>query len=197
MADAFGGGGKQALVGDVTNALRGVNVAKGDKTAEGGGGKAVIAYGNGGASVRTPGRGIDPSVAAAGAGIGKVNGGSVARASVAVAAPSIVKSADGGPSGRDMAKLGTFVRGRQAQLQYCYQDQGLAANPNLAGSVSVMLTLDPSGSVADAKVANRTWSGAGVAEAEACILQRVKAWAFPASSKSGTESYSFSFIFNK
>ena len=197
MADAFGGG-SSALVGDVTNALRGVNVTKGDKTAEGGGGKAVIAYGNGGTSVRTPGRGIDPTVAAAGAGIGKVNAaGSVTRATIAVAAPSVVRSADGGASGRDMAKLGTFVRARQAQLQYCYQEVGLAANPNLAGSVSVTVSLVPTGAVSEVKVTNRTWSGAGVSDAESCILQRVRGWSFPASSKGGAESYSFSFIFNK
>jgi hypothetical protein len=185
MADAFGGATSSALVGDVSNTLRGVNVAKGDKTAEGGGGKAVIAYGSGGTSVRTPGRGIDPSVAAAGSTIGKVNAaGSVTRGSIAVSAPSVVRSVDG-------------VRARQAQLQYCYQEIGLAANPKLAGSVSVTVQLEPAGSVSDVKVVNRTWSGAGAAEAEACIVQRVRGWGFPASSKAGTESYSFSFIFNK
>ncbi len=198
-ADAFGGGGS-AMVGDVTNALRGVAVAKaGDGPGTGGGGgKAVIAYGQGGTSVRTPGKGIDPSVAAAGAGIGRVNAaGSVARASIAVAAPSIVKSADGGPSGRDMSKLGTFVRARQAQLQYCYTDVGLTANPNLGGSVSVNVTLEPAGTVTDVRVSNRTWSGAGTAETEACILQRVRGWSFPPSAKTGSESYNFSFVFNK
>src|SRR5262249_54103816 len=72
--NAFGGTGSSALVGDVTNALRGVEVSKGGSAAgtsgSGGGGKAVIAYGKGGTDVRTPGRGIDPSVAAAGANIG-------------------------------------------------------------------------------------------------------------------------------
>jgi TonB family protein len=96
-----------------------------------------------------------------------------------------------------MSKLGTFVRARQAQLQYCYMDVGLAVNANLAGSVSVTISMDPAGVVTDAKVASRTWSGAGVAEAESCLLQRVKGWAFPPSAKVGTESYSFSFIFNR
>lgn len=196
MADAFGGGSAN-LVGDVTNALRGVSTAKGAKPEEGSG-KAVIAYGNGGTSVRTPGRGVDANVAAAGAGIGQVNAkGSVARTNIAVAAPTVVRSADGSAGTRDMAKLGTFVRSRQAQLQFCYQDQGLAANPNLAGSVSVTISLDATGTVTDAKVASRTWSGAGVSEAEGCILQRVKGWSFPPSSKAGVETYSFSFIFNK
>jgi hypothetical protein len=196
MADAFGGG-RTNLVGDVTNALRGVNTAKGGKADEGSG-KAVIAYGGGGTSVRTPGRGVDANVTAAGAGIGTVNGaGSVARVSIALSAPSVVRSADGGASGRDMAKLGTFVRARQAQLQYCYLDHGLAVNPNLAGSVSVTISMDAAGAVSDAKVASRTWSGGGVAEAESCILQRVKGWAFPPSAKSGTESYSFAFVFNR
>ncbi|MEA3244758.1 MAG: AgmX/PglI C-terminal domain-containing protein [Gemmatimonadota bacterium] len=196
--DAFGGA-SSALVGDVTNALRGVEVSKGAGAGgAAGGGKAVIAYGQGGTSVRTPGRGIDPSVAAAGENIGNVNAaGSVARTTIAVAAPSVVRSADGGASGRDMARLGTFVRGRQAQLQYCYRDVGLAANQNLAGSVSVAITLDAAGAVTEARVAQRTWSGAGAAETEQCVLSRVRGWAFPASSKAGVETYSFSFIFNR
>ncbi len=195
--DAFGGAGS-ALVGDVTNALRGVEVTKRSDADAAGRGKAVIAYGQGGTSVRTPGRGIDPSVAAAGENIGRVSAaGSVTRATIAVAAPSIVRSADGGASGRDMARLGTFVRGRQAQLQYCYRDVGLAVNPNLAGSLSVAVTLDAAGAVTEARVAQRTWSGSGVAETEQCVLTRVRGWAFPASSKSGSETYAFSFIFNR
>lgn len=195
MADAFGG--SSAPVGDVTNSLRGVSVSSADQGA-GGGAKAVIGYGAGGAAVRTPGRGLDASVLAAGSEIGRVTAaGSVTRASIAVAAPTVVRSADGGTSGRDMARLGTFVRARQAQLQYCYADVGLGANPALAGSVRVTVTLDATGAVGDAQVTNRTWSGAGVAETESCVLQRVRTWAFPASSKGGAESYGFSFIFNR
>jgi hypothetical protein len=197
IGDAFGGG--NALVGDVTNALRGVNVERGGKDAGGAGaGKAVIAYGQGGTSVRTPGRGLDPSVAAAGAGIGKVNAaGSVTRGSIAVAVPQVVRAADGGAGARDMVKLGTFVRARQAQLQYCYQEQGLALNPSLAGSVGVTVSLDPAGAVTGARVVSRTWGGAGSAEAEQCILQRVRGWGFPAAGKGGAEEYSFTFIFNR
>lgn len=206
--DAFGGAGS-AMAGDVTNALRGVEVSKGTGTGTGGGsggagagaaggGKAVIAYGQGGAGARTPGRGIDPSVAAAGANIGTVNAtGSVVRATIAVAAPTVVRAADGGSSGRDMARLGTFVRGRQAQIQYCYRDVGLPINPNLAGSLSVAITLDAAGAVSEARVATRSWSGAGVPETEACVLQRVRGWEFPASAKSGPETYAFSFIFSR
>jgi hypothetical protein len=200
--DAFGGS-SASLVGDVTNALRGVEVSKGigggtGSGAGGGGGKAVIAYGSGGAGARTPGRGIDPSVAAAGENIGQVNAaGSVARASIAVAAPTVVRGADGGASGRDMTRLGTFVRGRQAQLQYCYRDVGLPLNAQLAGSVNVAITMDAAGAVTEARVATRTWSGAGVPDTEACILQRVRGWSFPASSKGGDETYAFSFIFNR
>jgi hypothetical protein len=196
IGDAFGG--SSALVGDVTNALRGVNVDKGGKDAAAGAGKAVIAYGQGGTSVRTPGRGLDPSVAAAGAGIGKVNAaGSVTRGSIAVAVPQVVRSASGGASGRDMAKLGTFVRARQAQLQFCYQENGLSLNPSLAGSVGVSVSLDAAGAVSDVRVVNRTWSGAGSAEAEQCIVQRVRGWGFPPSAKGGVESYAFTFIFNR
>jgi hypothetical protein len=137
-------------------------------------------------------------VTAAGANIGTVNAtGGVTRASIAVAAPTVVRGADGGAASRDMAGLGTFVRGRQAQLQFCYRDVGLVANPALAGSVNVAITMDAGGAVTEARVANRTWAGAGVAETEACILARERGWTFPASPKAGSETYQFSFIFNK
>jgi hypothetical protein len=197
IGDAFGGGTTNALVGDVTNALRGVEVAKGEQSGGGGGRKAVIGYGQGGVGARTPGRGFDAAAAAAASGIGKVNAtGGVARASVHVAAPQVV-ARPGTRASRDMAQLGTFVRSRQAQLQFCYQEQGLLLNGTLAGSISVEVTLAPTGAVANTRVADRTWSGAGVAETEGCIMSRIKSWAFPASSAAGNETYGFSFVFNK
>ncbi len=196
IGDAFGGGSTNALVGDVTNALRGVEVAKGDK-AGAGGRKAVIAYGQGGVGARTPGKGFDAAAAAAASGIGKVNAtGGVTRASIRVAAPQVV-ARPGERASRDMAQLGTFVRSRQAQLQFCYQEQGLVQNPGLAGSIGVEVALAPNGVVATTRVTERTWSGEGVAETETCILQRIRAWAFPASSAAGNETYSFSFVFNR
>jgi len=196
IGDAFGGGSTNALVGDVTNALRGVEVAKGDK-AGGGGRKAVIAYGQGGVGARTPGKGFDAAAAAAASGIGKVNAtGGVARASIRVAAPQVVARPGERPS-RDMSQLGTFVRSRQAQLQFCYQEQGLLLSPALAGTIGVEVALAPNGSVASARITERTWSGAGVAETEGCILQRIRGWGFPASNAQGNETYSFSFVFNK
>lgn len=196
IGDAFGGGTTNALVGDVTNALRGVEVAKGSQAGTGGR-KAVIGYGQGGVGARTPGKGFDAAAAAAASGIGKVNAtGGVARATIRVAAPQVV-ARPGERASRDMAQLGTFVRSRQAQLQFCYQEQGLLLNPALAGSIGVEVTLAPTGAVAGARVSGRTWSGAGVAEAEGCILTRIRGWSFPASSAAGNETYSFSFVFNK
>ena len=196
IGDAFGGGSTNALVGDVTNALRGVEVAKG-QPGGGGGRKAVIGYGQGGTGVRTPGKGFDAAAAAAASGIGKVNTqGGVVRASIRVAAPQIVQR-PGEKASRDMAQLGTSVRSRQAQLQFCYQEQGLLLNPALAGSIGVEVTIAPDGAVAAARVTERTWTGAGVAEAEGCILQRLRGWEFPVSSAKGNETYRFSFVFNK
>jgi hypothetical protein len=196
IGDAFGGGTTNALVGDVTNALRGVEVAKGDQ-AGAGGRKAVIGYGQGGVGARTPGKGFDAAAAAAASGIGKVNAtGGVARANIRVAAPQVV-ARPGERASRDMAQLGTFVRSRQAQLQFCYQELGLLINPALAGSISVEVTLAPGGAVAAARVVNRTWTGAGVNEAEGCILSRIRSWGFPSSSAAGNETYGFSFVFNK
>jgi hypothetical protein len=101
------------------------------------------------------------------------------------------------PPGREVARLGTFVRSRQRQLQVCYEEHGLAADPTLAGTVAIEVNLDAGGTVMGARVTRRTWSGAGAAEAEACIVERVSEWTFPASSGDLPEKYAFSFVFAK
>ncbi|MEJ7811928.1 MAG: AgmX/PglI C-terminal domain-containing protein, partial [Gemmatimonadaceae bacterium] len=94
----------------------------------------------------------------------------------------------------DVGELGSFVRSRESQLRFCYQEYGLKANPNLAGSITVNISLGGSGNVTDVDIGRRTWSGAGASEAEGCIRQRVRGWKFPTSS-TGEGTYGFSFNF--
>jgi hypothetical protein len=200
--DAFGGGPANTtggMVGDVSNALRGTEVATTRGAAPGAQGKAVIGYGGGGQSSRTPGRGGLGTGLGTGTtgGLGGVGGGgSVGFATVKVAPPSVIRAENVGGPGRNVSDLGDYVRGRNSQLQFCYSEYGLKVNPSLAGSVSVAVTLTSGGSVTGVDITRRTWSGAGAAEAESCIRQRISGWKFPSSERGGG-TYSFSFSFSR
>ncbi|HET7585513.1 MAG TPA: AgmX/PglI C-terminal domain-containing protein [Gemmatimonadaceae bacterium] len=202
IGDAFGGSTPDragALVGDVSNVLRGVDVNRAGSAPAGSattGGKAVIAYGQGGQGSRTPGRGGFGTGLDSGAtgGIGGVRGGGgVGRATVSVTAPSVVRAENIGGPGRNVQELGSFVRGRQSQLRFCYEENGLKVNPNLAGTVTVAVTMTGSGDVTGVSIVRRTWSGAGADATESCIRSRISSWRFPPSDAGGG---TFNFPFN-
>ena len=207
IADAFGGRSGTGLVGDVSNVLRGVDVnsgagGTGAGTAATRDGKVVLGSGEGGQGSRTPGRGgiaggLGES-GGAGGGIGGVGpgGGNVSRTPVRIAPPRPIDAPAVGGVQRDVAELGTFVRGRESQLRFCYNEYGLKVNPTLAGSVSAAVTLTPTGSVSGVNMTNRTWSGAGASETEQCLAQKIRGWRFPASDAGGG-TYSFSFSFTR
>jgi len=199
IAGAFGApAATNGPVGDVSNVLRGVAVAN-NSTRAGAAtqGKQVLAYGQGGAGSRTPGRGDIGNGTGGTAGIGGVTGGGgFGQQGVRISAPRVVDAPSVGGVGRDVGELGTAVREHQSQLQFCYQEYGLKVNPSLAGSVTLSLTLTGTGAVTNAAVTNHTWSGPGSDAAESCILQRARAWHFPAS-QAGGGTFEFTFNFNK
>ena len=214
IGDAFGttrGAGSGGLTGDVSNILRGVAVSSGSGGTGGGrggvggggsGGKAVLGYGQGGQGGSTPGRGgfgggTGTGGGGGGGGIGGVGaGGGVTRATVRVAAPVAILTDDRAGAGRDVGELGVYVRSRESQLRFCYQEYGLKSNPSLAGTITVAISMTAAGSVTGVNINNRTWGGPGASETESCIRGKIQAWKFPASS-SGGGTYSFPFNFTK
>ena len=109
-------------VGDVSNVLRGVDVASGAPKPGAAVGKAVLAYGQGGQGVRTPGR----ADMGGGAGVGNlggvVGGGGIGHEGVTVAAPRAIDVPGlGGPT-RDMGELGTAVRSHDSTLAAAARD---------------------------------------------------------------------------
>ena len=213
IGDAFGtgsGSGTGGMVGDVSGILRGVDVNSGSGGTGGGaggsggggaGGKTVLGYGQGGQGSTTPGRGgIGGGIGSGGGGGGGVGGvgagGGITAARVRVSAP-IVRASDAPLGrGRDVSELGTFVRSREAQLRFCYVERGLKANPSLAGTINVAISLTGSGNVTDVDITSRTWGGAGASEAESCIIDKIRSWKFPSSSAGGG-TYGFPFNFTK
>ena len=201
IANAFGSSSASGgLVGDVSNVLRNVDVSSGSggtATANGAGAKVVLGAGEGGTGSRTPGRGGIGNGLGPGGGRGTgAGGGTVSRTPVRIAPPRPISAPRAGGPQRDVSELGTFVRGHEAQLRFCYNEYGLKENPSLAGSITASVTLTPAGAVAAANVTNRTWSGAGAAETERCIINKVRTWHFPPS-EAGDGTFSFSFSFTR
>jgi hypothetical protein len=209
IGTAFGtgsGSGTGGMVGDVSNVLRGVDVGSGSGGTGGGlggtgggglGGKTVLGYGQGGEGSRTPGRGGigggNGTGGGGGGGIGGVGaGGGISRAPVRISAPRPVDVPDIGRARGNVDELGNFVRSRESQLRFCYNEYGLKANPSLAGSISVSITLTESGGVTGADIGSRSWGGAGASEAESCIRGKIRSWRFP-SGNPGTYAFSFNF----
>ena len=213
IGTAFGtgsGSGTGGLTGNVSSLIGGVAVASGSGGTGGGqggrggggsGGKTVLGLGQGGEGGRTPGRGGfgggTGTGGGGGGGIGGVGaGGGIQRAGVRVSAPAPVRAENLGGNRRDVGELGQFVRSRESQLRFCYQEYGLKSNPSLAGTVTVAISLTGSGDVTGVNVTNRTWSGPGASEAESCIRNKIESWRFP-SSDAGGGTYSFPFNFTR
>jgi hypothetical protein len=194
ITNAFSGSAGSSTVGQPTNILGGVTLTPSGGATPETGGKTVLGYGKGGDGSLAPLRGGISS--GSGKEIGGVGrGGSVAHASQQVVVPPAI-AVDPLPPLSDVGTVGTFVRGHEAQLRFCYEESGLAANPKLAGSITVALTVAAGGSVTTASVTKRSWGGPGAAEAEACILRAVRGWRLPASGRAAS-TYSFPFNFSR
>ena len=190
--------GTGATTVDVSGILRGVDVnSRSDATDVKGEGKTVLSVGENGRGATTPGRGGSGGGIGTGdaGGVGSVGGREgVSAAQVSVRAPAVLVAPKTDGARRDASELGNFVRSRQEQLRFCYAERGLKINPRLAGTINVSITFAGSGNVTDAGVSNRTWSGGGAAEAESCILDRIRSWRFPpASAGGGTYAFPFNF----
>ena len=198
ISNAFssrGGSPDAGLIGDPRGMLQGVELASG--TGDVGAGsntKRVLGFAEGGQGSAIPGR-TGLGIARGGdAGIGGVREGrALGRATVDVSGPVAVTVTPPDVGGGASTEVGTFVRGREPELRFCYEES-LKVNPSLAGSVTVAITLSGGGAISDARVTRRTWSGRGAAEAEACMLRAISAWRLAGPGRgSGTYSFPFSF----
>ena len=199
ISSAFGqpgGSSSGGVIGDPRGMLRDVAVASAEgDLGRGADVKRVLAYGEGGLGSVVPGREGLGSGSGGGSGIGGVQGtGSVGRSAVTVRGPEVVPVGPL-PGGGGATALGNFVRGREPELRFCYEES-LRRNPGLAGSVTVAITLSATGSITAADVTRRTWSGTGAAEAESCMVRMIRAWR-PSDLDRAAGTYSFPFSFTR
>ena len=122
----------------------------------------------------------------------------------AVLAPAVAPSAapaarttSGSRASGGTATFGDYVRARQPQLQFCYEETR-AKHPKLAGSATVAVSLAADGSVQAVDIVRKSWSGKGFKEVESCVLSKVRGWRFPASeSPDEVRAQSFVVVFNR
>jgi hypothetical protein len=78
-----------------------------------------------------------------------------------------------------LEQVDAVVRSRQREVQFCFEESGLKADPELSGIFAMMLTLDTTGAVARVDPVRGEWSGPDGAAVETCVMQRARAWRFP------------------
>jgi len=129
--------------------------------------------------------------AAGSASFGRVQGSSsIAHVDVHVRPLPVVQAAPLGAETADATEMGSFVRGRVAQLQTCYERAG---GSDLAGVVALRVTIGAGGTVQSAEIARRSWSGPGASATEGCLLNIVKAWRIPFAAEGTTVTIPISF----
>jgi hypothetical protein len=78
---------------------------------------------------------------------------------------------------RDPVAVGSFVRARDAELQFCYLE-GVKSHPDLAGRLTVHVTVAGSGRVTATDIISRSWDRGRAKHVEACVLSRIQRWQF-------------------
>jgi len=141
----------------------------------GGGGTAL---GLGGLGTRGEGRGIG------GSGLIDLSGRGKDTTRVVPGKTIVV----GGLSKEVIAKI---IRSHQSEIKYCYEME-LQKKPSLFGKVAVLFTIDGSGSVSEANVAETSLENSNT---EQCMLARIRRWRFPEPQGGGLVTVNFPWVF--
>ncbi|MGZ6059046.1 MAG: AgmX/PglI C-terminal domain-containing protein [Myxococcaceae bacterium] len=87
--------------------------------------------------------------------------------------------------------IGRVIQEHQSEIKYCYETQ-LNRNPSLAGKVTVLFTIDGSGTVSDGQVSETTLNNP---DTERCMLAKIRRWKFPEPASGGVVKVNFPWIF--
>ena len=83
----------------------------------------------------------------------------------------------------------SVIRSHMMEVRACFE-RGLAANPELAGRVTVSFVISASGAVQSSTIANTTLNQAQV---EGCVTDAVRSWTFPAPEGGGVVTVNYPF----
>jgi TonB family protein len=81
------------------------------------------------------------------------------------------------------------VRRHLAEVRHCYE-QGLTAQPDMSGTVSVRFIISPTGAVTTSTISG---SSLGSARVEGCVATAVRRWSFPAPDGGGMVAVTYPF----
>ncbi len=84
------------------------------------------------------------------------------------------------------------IRRHQSEIKFCYEKE-LQHNTSLAGKIAVSFTIDGSGNISDAQIAE---SGVDNANVEGCMLERIRRWKFPEPQGGGVVVVTFPWVFS-
>lgn len=95
-------------------------------------------------------------------------------------------------NGLDKDVVMSVIRRHQSEIKFCYEKE-LQQNAKLAGKIAVTWTIDASGTISDAQVAE---SGIDNPNVEACMLERIRRWKFPEPKGGGVVVITFPWVFH-
>lgn len=87
--------------------------------------------------------------------------------------------------------VAAYMNSKAGAIKACYQ-KGLQSNPDLSGSIKVRFLIQPSGSIAGAKMES---SSLGAESVETCIMNNIKSWKFPQAKNGGGTTVSKTWSF--
>ncbi len=91
----------------------------------------------------------------------------------------------------ERAIIGKVISRHANEIRYCYEVE-LNKEPNLAGKIGVSFTIDPTGAVSDANIAQTTLNNNNV---EQCVLTRIRRWKFPEPKGGGVCVINYPWVF--
>lgn len=188
LLKALSGTGSQLAGGGALGAASAVGhldgPAVGDARGTLGLGLRGTAQGGGGLSTDTVGVGpVDSKGRGFGEGAGKLGG--VGKSELGIDEPASVSG------GLDREVIRRVILSHRVQIRYCYEKQ-LAANPSLAGKVSIEFVIAADGRVTTARVAEQTLADPEVGR---CIQSKVRTWTFPKPKGGGVVVVTYPFLF--
>lgn len=182
-SNVFGPGG---LGTGINNALGGMQggAGMGDAGGVGGLGSRGTGPGGGGTGLGLGGLGTK------GSGRGRGGGGGIDLGGRGKATTRIIPGRTTVVGGLFKEVIGRVIRRHWNEIKYCYERE-LQKDPNLQGKVSVMFTIDGTGGVIDASVAEDTVGKA----VSSCMTQRIRRWRFPEPQGGGQVIVTYPWVF--
>jgi TonB family protein len=193
MSGLFGGGAASTVFGSgglgsgINNALGGLTGGAGVGDAQGIGGLGArgSSSGGGGAGLGVGGLGTKGLGQGSG-GYGTSDLGGKGKETTRIIPGNVTVA-----GGLDRAEVLKVIQRHASEIKFCYE-QSLQKSPGLAGKVSMAWTIEASGTVQEANVAE---SSIGSAEVEKCMSERIRRWKFPEPRGGGVVDITFPWNF--